>query len=156
MTSQSSGGLSVYKKSIRIKSKIGLTHPSKADLMGEICLILMKKWTKNKRSVPSFFDLNLMSGTSVCRAIHIETEKALWISVTMTVFGIFWGFCATHTEKLVIFSVRASIQNAEHNVTARWEDSPSRMLLPAPPERNIRRPYLSDVVPAKPSLRKSP
>ena len=33
--------------------------------------------------------------------------------------------------------------------TARREDSPLGMLLPAPPERNIRRPFLSDVVPAK-------
>ena len=33
--------------------------------------------------------------------------------------------------------------------TARREDSPEGMLLPAPPERNIRRPFLSDVVPAK-------
>ena len=30
--------------------------------------------------------------------------------------------------------------------TARREDSPLGMLLPAPPERNIRRPFLSDVV----------
>ena len=29
------------------------------------------------------------------------------------------------------------------------EDSPEGMLLPAPPERNIRRPFLSDLVPAK-------
>lgn len=43
MTLQSSGGLSVYQKSIRIKLKIGLGHSSDADLMGEICLILMKK-----------------------------------------------------------------------------------------------------------------
>ena len=33
--------------------------------------------------------------------------------------------------------------------TARREDSPLGMSLPAPPERNIRRPFLSDVVPAK-------
>ena len=33
--------------------------------------------------------------------------------------------------------------------TARREDGPLGMLLPAPPERNIRRPFLSDVVPAK-------
>ena len=33
--------------------------------------------------------------------------------------------------------------------TARREDSPEGMLLPAPLERNIRRPFLSDVVPAK-------
>ena len=33
--------------------------------------------------------------------------------------------------------------------TARREDSPEGMLLSVPPERNIRRPFLSDVVPAK-------
>ena len=36
--------------------------------------------------------------------------------------------------------------------TARREDSPSGMLLPAPTERNIRQSYTPDVVPAKPSL----
>ena len=30
---------------------------------------------------------------------------------------------------------------------ARREDSPSGMLLPGPPERSIRRPFLSDAVP---------
>ena len=35
--------------------------------------------------------------------------------------------------------------------TARREDSPLGMSLPAPPERNIRRPFLSDVVPVKSS-----
>ena len=33
-----------------------------------------------------------------------------------------------------------------HYVTARREDSPEGMLLPAPTERNIRQPYMSDVV----------
>ena len=31
--------------------------------------------------------------------------------------------------------------------TARWEDSPLGMLLPAPTERNIRQSYTPDVVP---------
>ena len=38
------------------------------------------------------------------------------------------------------------IKNADHNVTARREDSSEGMLLPAPSERNIRQPYTSDVV----------
>ena len=41
---------------------------------------------------------------------------------------------------------KSDIQNAEHNVTARREDSPEGMLLPAPLERNIRQSYTSDVV----------
>ena len=53
--------------------------------------------------------------------------------------------CNSHRKTGYLFC-KSDIQNAERYVTARREDSPEGMLLPAPPERNIRQPYTSDVV----------
>ena len=56
--------------------------------------------------------------------------------------------CNPHRKTGHLFC-KSDIQSAEHNVTVQREDSPEGMLLPGPTERNIRRPFLSDVVPAK-------
>ena len=58
----------------------------------------------------------------------------------------------TLVKKTAIFGVsrKSMLLLVPLNVgTARREDSPEGMLLPGPTERNIRRPFLSDVVLAK-------